>query len=133
LTLDLFRLLVVVMLVMHGLSHVIWFLASWTSMRTGVGDGPWILPGEVTIRGRIGKAMGLLALIVVVVFVTAATMLLAEVDTWNGVANIGVFLSYGVVVPWIRQAPGSWGLTSVVANIVLMFLVTPEISGEILI
>ena len=28
--LDLFALLVAVMLVMHGISHVLWFLASWT-------------------------------------------------------------------------------------------------------
>lgn len=130
---DLFRLLVAIMLVMHGISHIIWFLAAWTSVPTGVGDGPWILPGEVTIRGRIGKALGLLALIVVVVFTTAGLMLLAGMETWNGVANIGVFLSYAVVVPWLRQGPGSWALTSVIANIVLMFLVTPEISDVILI
>jgi hypothetical protein len=131
--LDLFALLVAVMLVMHGISHVLWFLASWTSVPTGVGDGPWILPGDITIRGRVGKILGLLALIVMVVFVMSALMLLAQVDTWNGLANIGVFLSYAVVVPWIRQAPGSWGPTSVVANIILMFLVTPEISSEILV
>ena len=130
---DLFRLLVTVMLVMHGLSHIIWFLAAWTSVPTGVGDGSWILPGEITIRGRIGKALGLLALIVVVVFTTAGLMLLAGMETWNGVANIGVFLSYAVVVPWLRQGPGSWAPTSVIANIVLMFLVTPEISDVILV
>jgi uncharacterized membrane protein YphA (DoxX/SURF4 family) len=130
---DLFRLLVAVMLVMHGISHIIWFLASWTSVPTGVGDGSWILPGEVTIRGRIGKALGLLALIVVVVFTTAGLMLAAGLETWNGVANIGVFLSYAAVVPWLRQGPGSWAVTSVIANIVLMFLVTPEIADVILV
>ena len=130
---DFFRILVAVMLVMHGLSHIIWFLSAWTSVPTGVGEGSWILPGDITIRGRVGKALGLLALIVVVTFVSAGVMLLGGVETWNGVANIGVFLSYATVVPWIRQGPGSWGLTSVIANIILMFLVTPEISGEILI
>ena len=125
---DFFRLLVVALLWIHGVSHIIWFLASWTSVPTGVGEGTWILPGEITIRGRIGKMLGLLALMVVVVFTTAGLMLLTGMETWNGVANIGVFLSYAVVVPWLRQGPGSWALTSVIANIVLMFLVTPEIS-----
>ena len=128
-----FRILVAIMLLMHGVSHVIWFLAAWTSVPTGVGDGKWILPGEITIRGRVGKALGLLALFVVAVFTVAGLMLLAGMEDWNGIANIGIFLSYGVVVPWIRQGPGSWPLTSVVANVILMFLVTPEISGEILI
>jgi hypothetical protein len=130
---DFFLVLVVLMLWAHGISHVIWFLASWTSMPTGVGDGKWILPGEITIRGRVGKVLGLTALFVVAVFITAGAMLLAGIETWNGVANIGVFLSYAVVVPWIRQGPGSWPATSVIANVILMFLVTPEISGEILI
>jgi hypothetical protein len=129
---DIFRLLVVVFLWAHGLAHIIWFLASWTSVRTGVGDGPWILPGDITIHGRIGKALGLLALIVLVLLVTAGTMLLADLPNWRLIANLGVFLSYAVVVPWLRQAPGSWGVTSVIANLVLMFLVSPEISSAIL-
>lgn len=132
-TLDLFRLLVAVVLVLHGLSHVVWFLASWTSVRTGVGGGKWILPGDITIRGRVGKALGLLALIVATFFTVAGVMLLADSEGWSGVANVGIFLSYAVVLPWIRQGPGSWPLTSLAANIILMFLVTPEISGAILI
>jgi hypothetical protein len=131
LTLDLFRVLVAAVLVMHGLSHILWFLAAWTSVRTGVGDGPWVLPGQVTIRSPIGKVLGLLALVVVVVFVAAAAMLLASDPGWREVANIGVFLSYGAVVPWLRQSPGSWGLTSVAANIVIMFLLALPLSVDI--
>ncbi len=85
-----FRILVAIMLLMHGVSHVIWFLAAWTSVRTGVGNGKWILPGEITIRGRVGKALGLLALVVVAVFATAGLMLLAGLEDWNGIANIGI-------------------------------------------
>ena len=129
--LDFFRYLVVAMLCLHGLSHIIWFLASWTSVRTGVGDGGWILPGDVTISSPVGKVLGLLALIVVVVFVATAAMLLASLPNWRGLANIGVFLSYGAVVPWLRQSPGSWGPTSVVANIVLMFLLALPISVDV--
>jgi len=129
--LDLFRVLLAAMLVMHGLSHIIWFLASWSSVRTGVGDGSWLLPGNVTISSPIGKVLGLLALIVVIVFTAAAAMLLAGLPTWTGIANIGVFLSYGAVVPWLRQSPGSWGLTSVFANIVLMFLLALPLSVDI--
>ena len=128
-----FLILVVLMLWAHGISHLIWFLAAWSSVPTGVGEGKWILPGDITIRGRVGKALGLMALFVVFVFITAGAMLLAGLEDWNGIANIGIFLSYGVVVPWIPQGPGSWPLTSVIANIILMFLVTPEISGELLV
>ena len=66
----------------------------------------------------------------------AQAQLPAEMSKWvetGGTVLLVGFLSYAVVVPWIRQAPGSWGPTSVVANIVLMFLVTPEISDTILV
>jgi len=129
--LDFFRLLVVILLAMHGLSHVIWFLAAWTSVPTGVGTGPWLLPGDVTISSPIGKVLGLLALIVVVVFLAAAALLLAGLSSWRSLANTGVFLSYGAVVPWLRQSPGSWGITSVVTNIVLMFLLALPLSVDV--
>jgi len=129
--LDFFRLLAVTLLCLHGLSHLIWFLAAWTSVPTGVGAGPWLLPGEVTISSPIGKVLGLLALIVVVVFLAAAALLLASLSSWRSLANIGVFLSYGAVVPWLRQSPGSWGITSVVTNIVLMFLLALPLSVDV--
>jgi hypothetical protein len=129
--LDLFRILVVLMLVAHGISHLIWFLAGWTTVRTGVGDGSWILPGEVTIRSPLGRVLGLVALIVVAVFIMSALMLLAGLPGWTSLANVGVFLSYGAVVPWLRQSPGSWALTSIVADIVLMFLLALPLSVDL--
>ncbi len=37
---DLFRILVVIFLAMHGIGHVIWFLGAWTRLRVGMRDGP---------------------------------------------------------------------------------------------
>ena len=129
--LDFFRVLLIVMLCAHGISHVIWFLASWTSLDVGVKGGPWVLPGDVTIRSPIGRVLGVLALVVVVVFNLAALALVLGSPGWTTIANVGVFLSYGAVVPWLRQSPGSWALTSVLANIVLMFLLALPLSVDL--
>lgn len=129
--LDLLRILVAILLLMHGLTHVLWFLASWTSVRTGVGDGPWLLPGDVTIRSPIGKVQGLLALVAVAVFGTAAMLLFADLPGWTTVANLGVFISIAAVLPWVRQAPGSWGITTVLADIVVMFLLALPLSVDL--
>jgi len=129
--LDLLRLLVVALLAMHGIAHLIWFLAAWTPIRTGVGDGPWILPGNVTIRSPIGRALGLLALAVAFVFVFAAMGLLLRQLWWAGWVEIGVFMSFGAVVPWVRQSPGSFAITAIIANIVFMFLLALELSLDI--
>jgi hypothetical protein len=125
--LEIFRILVVVFLLMHGAFHIIWFLASWTSVPTGVRDGSWVLPGEVTIRSPLGKIWGLAALIVLALFVAGAVGLLLGEPWWANATNLGVFLSFGVVVPWWRQAPGSTAIYAIVSNIVLMFVLALEL------
>ena len=74
---DLFRILVVIFLAMHGIGHVIWFLAAWTPLRSGFGQERWVLPGDVTIRSPLGKLWGIVALVVMLLFVAAAVALLA--------------------------------------------------------
>lgn len=126
--LEFFRILVIVFLVMHGLVHVIWFVASWTGIRTGFGDGAWILPGEVTIGSPLGKVWGIGGLVVLGLFVLGAIGLAAGAPGWINPTNLAVFLSFGVVVPWWRQSPGSVGVTAVVTNLALMFLLALPIA-----
>ncbi len=121
---DLFRILVVIILVMHGLAHLIWFLAAWTPVRTGVKDGPWLLPGNVTIRSPLGKILGLVALLATVVFVLAGLGLLLQQPWWAERTYLGIFLSFVAVVPWFRQSPGSTAVNALLADLVLLFVIT---------
>lgn len=130
--LELFRLLVIVFLVMHGLVHVLWFLAGWTSMRTGFGAGAWALPGDYTIRSAVGRLWGIAALAVLGLFVLGATLLALGRPAWISPTNLAVFVSFGVVLPWLRQAPGSVGLTAVLTNLALMFLMALPLAFDML-
>ena len=127
---DLFRILVIVFLALHGIGHVIWFLAAWTRVRTGFGEGRWILPGDVTIRSPLGKLWGLVALLVMLLFVAAALALLSGSLTWRSLANTGVILSLGVVAPWARQAPGWSAINAIIADLVLLILVALPLSVD---
>jgi len=129
--LEFFRLLLVVFLVLHGIGHIIWFLAAWTPISAGVKDGPWILPGDVTIRSPIGKLLGLLALAVILIFVFSALLLLLNERAWAGWAEMAVFLSFAAVVPWLRQSPGSMPINVIAANLALMFLFALELSVDL--
>ena len=129
--LDTFRILLALLLAMHGIGHVIWFLAAWTPVRAGVRDGAWVLPGDVTIRSPIGKVLGLLALMVVAIFVFAAAGLLLKQIWWAAWAEMGVFLSFAAVVPWLRQSPGSTAPTAIIADIVLMFVLALDLSVDV--
>jgi len=126
---DIFRILVVVFLAMHGIGHIIWFLAAWTPIRAGVRHGPWALPGKVTIRSPIGRVLGLVALGCLVVFVAAALALFAQEPAWRPLTNIGILLSFIAVVPWLRQSPGT---APIIANLVLLFLLALPLSAELI-
>ncbi len=129
--LDLFRLLLALMLLMHGLLHLIWFLAAWTSVQTGVGDGPWMLPGKVTIRSAIGKILGVIALAATALFVFAALGLALKQPWWAAWAEMGVFFSWVSVAPWLRQSPSSTATTALIADVVLMFVLALDLSLEV--
>jgi hypothetical protein len=129
--LEFFRILVIAMLCIHGLLHGIWFLASWTSIRTGFRDGAWVLPGEFSIRSPLGKLWGLGALVVLALFSLGAIGLVAGDPGWTNVTNLRVFLSFGVVVPWWRQSPGSVGVSAVITDLVIMFLLALPLAEDI--
>lgn len=128
---ELFRFLVIAFLAMHGIGHVLWFLAAWTPIRAGVGDSAWSLPGEVTITSPLGRLWGLLALMTMVVFLAAAVALSVGMEGWRGLTFIGVILSFVAVAPWRRQAPGSTWLMAILADLVLLFLLALPLSVEI--
>ena len=46
-------------------------------------------------------------------------------------ANSGVILSFGVVVPWVRQAPGWTAINAIVADLVLMILIALPLSVDV--
>jgi hypothetical protein len=128
---DLLAILVVAFLAMHGLGHVIWFLAAWTRVRAGVGDGRWSLPGSVTIRSPLGRLWGALALAAVILFVVAALVLLAGSVAWRGLAFLGIGASFVAVGPWRSQSPGSTWLMAILADLVLLILLSLPISLEL--
>jgi hypothetical protein len=128
--LELFRILVIVFLVMHGLVHGVWFLAAWTHVRTGFGDGTWILFGKSTIRSPLGKVWGIGGLVALALFTLGAVGLALDLPGWVNPTNLGVYLSFAVVVPWWRQSPGSIGVTAVFTNLALMFLLALPLAQE---
>ena len=129
---DLFRILVIVFLIMHGIGHVIWFLGAWTSIRVGMKDGPWILPGNVIIRSPLGRLWGLLALLALIYLEAAAVALLGQSASWRQMTYVGVIVSLVAVTPWLRQSPGSTPINAILADMALLFVLALPLSEELL-
>lgn len=129
---DLLRILIALALLLHGLSHIIWFLAAWTPYKLGIEDGPWVLPGGVTLTSLVGRIIGLIALVAMVLLMLGGIALLAEQEWWRGAARMGVFLSFAVVLPWWPRIPHHIGLQAIIVDIVLMFIIALPLSLEII-
>jgi hypothetical protein len=122
---------VIVFLVMHGIGHIIWFLAAWTPIKAGIKDGPWILPGSFTIRSIPGRITGLLALIVLLVFVGTGLALLLEQTWWRTTAQVAAIVSLVAIFPWTRQSPRANTLNAILADLAIMFVLALPISVEL--
>ncbi len=128
---DILRLLVVVFLALHGFGHIIWFLAAWTHVKAGIGDGPWLLPGDYGISSIPGRALGLLALFVLLLFLLSSVALLASLSWWRGSAQIAALLSLVSVSPFGRISPRGNTINAILGDLAVMFFVALPVSVEL--
>jgi hypothetical protein len=129
---DMVRILIVLFLVGHGIGHTIWFLAAWSPVSTGVRDGSWLLPGEVTIRDPAGRALGLLALGATLAFLVAAWTLLGRDPAWQAAAAAGCAMSFVAVIPWARQSPGMTAALATAGNVGLLAVLALPLGQELI-
>lgn len=129
---EIFRLLVVVFLVLHGLGHIIWFLASWTRYSAGISDGPWLLPGDFSITSIPGRLISLLALVVMGLFFLSAIALFVGEQWWRGSTQIAAYISLLTIFPFARVSPRSNTINAIGADLALLFLVSLPLSVELI-
>jgi uncharacterized membrane protein YfcA len=94
------RYIVALVLIAHGFGHAMSFSAAWTSVKMGVSDAPWILPGDSTMDSAVGHAFGLLWLVATIATVAAALGLLFRQDWWAAAAASAAVISLVAAVPW---------------------------------
>jgi cytochrome c biogenesis protein CcdA len=133
------RVIVAIVIIGHGIGHVVGFLAPWTNSKLGFPEfafnqSPWLFPGEVLMQSAIGKVFGAIWLLSMVAFFGAALGLLARQEWWSTVAVIASILSLIVVVPWWNSfTPGIMSKRSAVfVDIVVLVALWGPWKDEIL-
>ncbi len=96
----LLRYIAVLMLAAHGIGHIWVSLASFTSIDMGVKYNPWIFSDSVTFDSTAGRVFGLLALIVIALFVGSALGVLMEETWWRHLAVTGSVISLIIIIPF---------------------------------
>jgi hypothetical protein len=117
--------LIAIVLVAHGIGQILPFLAAWTSSKI-FADASWPFSSGVSIHSPIGQACSLLGLLALLGFVGGALGLLFGHWWWSPTVISASILSLIVAIPWAA----AWPMGSLIGNVfidvaVLVALLTP--------
>ncbi|MBL8165973.1 MAG: hypothetical protein JNJ61_28575 [Anaerolineae bacterium] len=121
----LMRLALVVILLFHGVGHVIGLAAAWTSVPVGITDAPWIFSADYTIQSNVGRLFGLGWLLSLLLFLAALYRLVIREPDWRGFALLAAGLSLIVIVPWWNAMPVVSLVGAIVVDLVLFVVLLP--------
>src|SRR5579875_200316 len=101
------RYIIVIVLLAHGIGHLIPFMAAWTPQisKAGFSDVSWVLSSGVRIGGPIGQVFGLLALVALIGFIAGALGLVSGQVWWPTVTVLAAAISVMTIVPWFTAWP----------------------------
>jgi hypothetical protein len=117
--------LIAIVLVAHGVGQILPFLAAWTDEKI-FSDAAWLFSSGVGIRTPIGQAFALLGLLALMGFVGGALAFLFGQEWWPPILISASILSLIVAIPWAA----AWPIGSLIGNVlvdvvVLVALLTP--------
>lgn len=118
---NIWKIIMLGMLVMHGLGHIVGFLTAWFKLPMGFTENSWVFSSGVTMYSFLGKIFGVIWLAAMVLFLMAAYSLFKNQAIWLTYAVIASICSLVVILPWARTVvPGAlYGGT--LANIFILF------------
>lgn len=121
-TMNIWKIIMLGMLVMHGLGHITGFLTAWIKLPMGFTEKPWIFSSGVTMYSVLGKVFGLIWLAAMVLFLLAAYNLFTGQAVWLTYAVLASVCSLIVILPWAKTVvPGAlYGGT--IANLVILLI-----------
>jgi hypothetical protein len=97
----LIRWLAALVLICHGIGHIMGFLAAWTTVPVGWQDVPWLLGGGFRIVSPVGKAW------------------------WLPLATAAAAISLVAILPWWMAAPMGARVGAIVVDLVVFWLASP--------
>jgi hypothetical protein len=99
---------VAIVVAAHGVGFTLWFLAAWVpNLKVGpgyegrMGSSHLVFSKDVPVTGALGKATGVLCLLIVTAFLITAWGIFVEASWWGSIAVVTSVVSLiAVVVPW---------------------------------
>lgn len=115
-----FRIILGIALLAHGIGHVIGVSAAWTPVKMGFSDQPWLFSSGVNITTSIGRVFGVVWLAALVINIMAGAGLLLRLEWWVPMAILGALISSAALVIWWQAFPSGSNISALVFNILLI-------------
>ncbi len=121
------RYVIALVLLAHGIGHLMPFMAAWTPQRSQVGfsGAPWIFSGSVGVGSPIGLAFGLLGLIALIGFGASALGLMTQQSWWPTVTIVAAAISIVTIVPWLNTWPTGSMIGALLVDMAVLVALLP--------
>lgn len=127
-----FRLIIALVLILHGIGHTMGFFASWTSVPMGFRDQPWIFSGDIIMSSDVGRAFGLLWLVALIGFVGSGLGLLFNYDWWKSLAIASSVISLIVIIPWWNTVATGAQIAAVLVDVIVIMVLSLPIGDRLI-
>ena len=117
---------VAIILLAHGIGHIMPFLAAWTpKMNPGFSGSSWLLSGNMSVTSPVGLAFGLLGLVALLGFVGGALGLLLHQGWWPQMTMAAAVISLVTILPWTSVWPTGSMIGAVLVDLAVLVTLAP--------
>jgi len=127
------RYIIAVVLLAHGIGHIIPFMAAWTPRisKVGFSDASWIFSGGVRVESLIGQVFALLGLVALIGFGASALGLVTNQAWWPTMTIVAAVISIVTIVPWINAWPTESMIGALFVDVAVLVALLPPWSQQV--
>jgi hypothetical protein len=119
------RYIIALVLLAHGIGHIMPFMAAWTPQKVGFSDASWVFSGGVGVGSPVGQSFGLLGLVALIGFVAGALGLVTHQAWWPTVTIVAAAISIVTIVPWVNAWPTGSMIGALLVDVALLVVLLP--------
>jgi hypothetical protein len=116
------RISAAIVLAVHGLGHLMGFLAAWTTVPVGFSTRPWLLSPGITMSSGVGRGFGLLWLASMAFLAAAGVLILVREKRWRALATGGSLISLITLLPWLNTIAPALVLEATLVDVLVLSL-----------
>jgi hypothetical protein len=128
---NLLRWAVILVVLAHGIGHIMGFMAAWTNIPMGFTDRPSLLSDTLTLESMVGRVFGLLWLVAMVTFLGSVYGLIAHQEWWRVLMIVAAVISLLAILPWWNTVTPGSKIGATLVDVVLIATLLPSWGEQI--